>query len=75
MWRAEQRDGRRAREIRGDEREHQIQYRGVRFGRERERVERLTRHPGGTQHLTRDVHVGQRPSHDERHSVDWRRFV
>ncbi len=64
--RPQQPDGGLARAAGPREREHEIQQRGVRLGRERQRIERLVGHARVGQHLACEVEVRQRAVEDDR---------
>ena len=71
--RREQRDARRARRIRGGERQHDVDRRRPRFGGQRQRIDRLPRHVVGAEDLARQVEIRQRPLVDERDRAVGRR--
>ena len=73
MRRAEQLHQRAASEVRRDRAEHQVDRRGKRLRRERQRVERLVRHLRVAEHLPRQVQVRQRPLEHDRRPAQRRR--
>ena len=70
MRRAEQRDDGLAREVRRDEFEHEVERRRVRFGGERQCIERLIRNARVGKHRAGQIDVRQRPLENHRAPVE-----
>jgi hypothetical protein len=70
MRRAQQRHQRRTREVRAHRLEYEVQRRGIRLGRERQRVEGLEGHTRVREHVARQVKVWQRAADDERRAME-----
>ena len=59
-----------AREVRGRAFEHHIDGGGVRFGGQRQRVERFERNARAGKHFAREIEIRQRPRHDQADAVE-----